>query len=79
MTSRADQTLAELGGAHSVLARQERDHVELDRLINAVDESSGAQRKEYLNELCRLVFRTLALRNPCCGRRFAVEYRRVKS
>jgi hemerythrin superfamily protein len=56
MTSLADQTLAELGGVHSVLARQKRDHVELDRLIHAVDESSGAQRQEYLNQLCRLVF-----------------------
>jgi hemerythrin superfamily protein len=56
MTSLADQTLAELGGAHSVLARQKRDHIELDRLIHAVDESSGGQRQEYLNQLCRLVF-----------------------
>jgi hemerythrin superfamily protein len=56
MTSLAEQTLAELGGAHSVLARQKRDHVELDRLIHAVDESSGSQRREYLNQLCRLVF-----------------------
>ena len=56
MTSLADQILAELGGVHSVLARQKRDHVELDRLIHAVDESSGAQRREYLNELCRWVF-----------------------
>lgn len=56
MTSLADQTLAELGGARSVLVRQKRDHIELDRLIHAVDESSGSQRQEYLNELCRLVF-----------------------
>jgi hypothetical protein len=45
MTSLADQTLAELGGARSVLARQKRDHIELDRLIHAVDQSSGSQRR----------------------------------
>jgi hemerythrin superfamily protein len=45
-----------MGGARSVLARQTRDHIELDRLIRAVDESSSSQRQEYLNQLCRLVF-----------------------
>ena len=45
-----------MGGARSVLARQTRDHIEPDRLIRAVDESSGSQRQEYLNQLCRLVF-----------------------
>ena len=35
---------------------QRRDHVELDRLLHRIDESSGAQRQEYLTALCRLVF-----------------------
>ncbi|OBF18388.1 cation-binding protein [Mycobacterium kubicae] len=56
MTSLADQSLTELGGARSVLARQKRDHIELDRLIQAVDASSGPERQEYLTRLCRLVF-----------------------
>lgn len=56
MTSLAQQSLAELGGSHSILARQKRDHIELDRLIRAVDASHGAQRAEQLNRLCRLVF-----------------------
>jgi hypothetical protein len=56
LMSLANQSVDELGGPHSVLVRQKRDHVELDRLITAVDESHGAQRREISNRLCRLVF-----------------------
>jgi hemerythrin superfamily protein len=51
-----DQTLTELGGARSVLARQKRDHIELDRLIHAIDAAEGAHRQTLLTRLCRLVF-----------------------
>ena len=39
-----------------MLVRQKRDHVELDRLIESVDATSGKQRQEQLTKLCRLVF-----------------------
>jgi hemerythrin superfamily protein len=39
-----------------VLARQKRDHIELDRLLHAVDGATGRERQELLTELCRLVF-----------------------
>lgn len=56
MESLATQTLDQLGGPGSVLARQKRDHVELDRLIHAVDDARGSARLQLLNDLCRLVF-----------------------
>ncbi|MCK0176059.1 hemerythrin domain-containing protein [Mycolicibacterium sp. F2034L] len=55
-TSLADQTADDLGGPHSVLTRQKRDHVELDRLLHRIDESDGATRQDHLTQLCRLVF-----------------------
>lgn len=55
-TSLANQSLDELGGPRSVLARQKRDHVELDRLIHLIDASTGDERQEYLTQLCGLVF-----------------------
>lgn len=54
--SLADQTEDELGGRRSVLSRQKRDHIELDRLIKAAEGASGHDREAVLNELCRLVF-----------------------
>ncbi|MBO0679974.1 hemerythrin domain-containing protein [Mycolicibacterium sp. S2-37] len=54
--SLADQSVDDLGGPHSVLARQKRDHVELDQLLHRIDEADGATRQEYLTRLCRLVF-----------------------
>ncbi|BBY31456.1 hemerythrin domain-containing protein [Mycolicibacterium sediminis] len=54
--SLAQQNESELGGSLSVLVRQKRDHVELDRLLHAIDGSTGAHRRELLNRLCRLVF-----------------------
>lgn len=52
----ADQTESELGGSRSVLVRQKRDHVELDRLLHRIDKSTGAQRQDLINSLGRLVF-----------------------
>ena len=54
--SLADQTVDELGGHGSVLARQRRDHVELDALLRRVQSTAGAEQDEVLTELCRLVF-----------------------
>lgn len=54
--SLAGQTEAELGGPHSVLTRQRRDHATLDRLLRRVEETSGAERQDALTALCRLVF-----------------------
>jgi hemerythrin superfamily protein len=56
MESLSNQTEQQLGGPMSVLVRQKRDHVELDRLLHAIDAASGSERQELLNELCRLVF-----------------------
>lgn len=56
MKSIATQTTAQLGGALSVLVRQKRDHVELDRLLHAIDDATGKGRQQLLNRLCRLVF-----------------------
>lgn len=52
----ADQTESQLGGSRSVLVRQKRDHIELDRLLHAIDKSAGAQRQDLINSLCQLVF-----------------------
>ncbi|OUC80223.1 hemerythrin domain-containing protein [Gordonia lacunae] len=54
--SLAEQTEKELGGIKSVLCRQKRDHVELDRLIAAAEKSSGTERAAALDDLTRLVF-----------------------
>jgi hemerythrin superfamily protein len=56
MKSLATQTVRQLGGPLSVLARQKRDHVELDRLIHAIDGAHGSERQELMTQLCRLVF-----------------------
>jgi hemerythrin superfamily protein len=55
-TSLADQTVDQLGGNRSVLARQKRDHIHLDQLLHSIDEAVGDQRQEYLTQLCGLVF-----------------------
>jgi hemerythrin superfamily protein len=52
----AGQSDSELGGPRSVLVRQKRDHVELDRLLHAIDGASGRRRQDLLTDLCRLVF-----------------------
>ena len=55
-SSIATQSDDQLGGSASVLVRQKRDHVELDRLLQAIDTAVGSEREELLNRLCRLVF-----------------------
>ena len=56
MRSIADQTVEELGGPGSVLARQRADHVELDRLLNQLDGTTGGDQEEVLARINRLVF-----------------------
>jgi hemerythrin superfamily protein len=52
----ADQTVEELGGPGSVLARQRRDHVRLDRLLTGLDAATGDEQEEVLQRVNRLVF-----------------------
>ena len=52
----ADQTIEELGGPGSVLARQRQDHIDLDRLLHQLDGSTGAAQEEVLTRIDRLVF-----------------------
>ena len=55
-TSIADQTTAQLGGAGSILARQRRDHVDLDVLLRRLRSTTGQEQDEVLNRIYRLVF-----------------------
>src|SRR3954471_14579118 len=52
----ADQTVEELGGPGSVLARQRRDHIDLDRLLDELEGATGAAQEEVLARIDRLVF-----------------------
>jgi hypothetical protein len=52
----ADQTTDELGGPQSVLARQRRDHVELDRLLQRCRSTTGAEQQQALRKTWQLVF-----------------------
>jgi hemerythrin superfamily protein len=52
----ADQSDAELGGPGSVLVRQRRDHVHLDRLLHELDGATGRAQEEVLTRIDRLVF-----------------------
>src|ERR687890_1840065 len=52
----ATQTLDELGGPRSVLARQRRDHVQLDRLLHRLEATTGTIQDEVLQRIDRLVF-----------------------
>jgi hemerythrin superfamily protein len=57
MRSIADQTESELGGPWSVLVRQQRDHVELDRLLHRLETSDAPEdEQEILHRIARLVF-----------------------
>jgi hemerythrin superfamily protein len=56
MTSIAVQDEARLGGAMSILVRQKRDHVELDRLLHELGRTEGQAQEEVLNRVNRLVF-----------------------
>ncbi|MFI6208438.1 hemerythrin domain-containing protein [Streptomyces sp. NPDC051041] len=53
----AEQTVEELGGPDSVLARQRRDHVEMDRLMDRYRAlADGEERERVLKETVQLVF-----------------------
>ncbi|CAL9615144.1 hypothetical protein SUDANB6_05732 [Streptomyces sp. enrichment culture] len=53
----ADRTVEELGGPDSVLARQRRDHVEMDRLMERYRTlPDGEDRERALKEVVQLVF-----------------------
>jgi len=56
MRSLAYQNTRELGGAGSVLARQKRDHIKLDRLLRELDAAQPAQQGAVLRRIYRLVF-----------------------
>lgn len=54
--SLSSQTVEELGGPGSVLARQRRDHVLLDRLVHQLEAATGTAQEEVLTRVNRLVF-----------------------
>jgi hemerythrin superfamily protein len=57
MTSVADQNINELGGPLSILARQKRDHVRLESLIQQLEASPlGTPQEMVLHRIARLVF-----------------------
>ena len=56
MRSIAQQTVDELGGPGSVLVRQRNDHIELDRLLQELDGTTGSAQEEVLGRIDRLVF-----------------------
>jgi hypothetical protein len=56
MKSIAHQDASELGGRFSVLARQKRDHVDLDALLNQLSIDGGAEQDRTLQRIYRLVF-----------------------
>lgn len=53
----AEQTLEQLGGRGSVLARQRRDHVELESLLQRLQQTTGTEQGDVLTRIWRLVFR----------------------
>lgn len=57
MSSIANDTVADLGGHGSVLARQKRDHITLNGLLEQVQRARGAEQDEILTQIWRLVFR----------------------
>ena len=50
------QTEEQLGGSTSVLTRQRREHVELDRLLERLLAARGAEQDDALQQVNRLVF-----------------------
>src|SRR3954463_13611272 len=54
--SLAGQTMEELGGPGSVLARQRSDHEQLDRLLHELDGATRAAQEEVPPRIDRLVF-----------------------
>jgi hemerythrin superfamily protein len=56
MRSVAEQSVEELGGHISVLARQKRDHVKLNRLLEQLHRTTGTDQERVLQRIYRLVF-----------------------
>lgn len=56
MKSLAQQSLIELGGRRSVFARQKRDHVRLDELLDRLQTAPAGREKPLLLKIYRLVF-----------------------
>jgi hypothetical protein len=56
MRSIADQSVVEMSGRGSVLARQKRDHIRLDRLLHRLDEVPPDAQAPVLLDIYRLVF-----------------------
>ena len=54
--SLTDQDEAQLGGPASVLVRQKREHIRLDRLLDELRATSGAEQDRVLISIYRLVF-----------------------
>jgi len=54
--SLADQDEAQLGGPASVLVRQKREHIRLDRLLDELRATRGAEQDRVLISIYRLVF-----------------------
>ena len=52
----AGQDVTELGGPGSLLSRQRRDHDLLDRLLDRLPTTRGAEQDELLTRIARLVF-----------------------
>jgi len=55
-SSLADQDETKLGGPVSVLVRQKREHVKLDRLLDQLHATTGAEQDRVLISIYRLVF-----------------------
>ncbi|HZG07481.1 MAG TPA: hemerythrin domain-containing protein [Allosphingosinicella sp.] len=56
MRSIANQNAEEMGGRGSVLARQKRDHIRLDRLLHRLDAAALDEQAPVLLDIYRLVF-----------------------
>jgi len=54
--SLADQDETQLGGLLSILVRQKRDHIKLNRLLIELETSNGARQDRVLIRIYRLVF-----------------------
>jgi hemerythrin superfamily protein len=56
MRSLSDQTTEELGGRWSILARQKREHVQLDALLHELEAAPRDAQQDVLQRINRLVF-----------------------